>query len=431
MRNKKVLVLGSDFGSLGIVKKAQRMGFHVVVADYLESTLAKEAADEAWLVSTNETDKLAEMCNDGSFCGILTGVSDFNGTCARELSRSTGLPFYTGDDYAWRVARDKSEFRRVCERVGAPVAKGYRLTPELRREDLDVVEYPVVVKPVDMSANRGMSYCANERELVVAYEKARAASVSGKVVCERQLHGGEWVANYILAGGEARLLYFGRELHQPGEAANLYSFINTTANGLKLWLEEANEKVKAVFREARFEDGIAWVEAMLDEDGHFYLIEPGYRFSSESSYGLYSRVDGFDSMKWYIDSCTGVSHDASEMPPDLDAAYKACVGSYHLFSKKGGVIGSISGADEVASIEGVEVDITKRPGATLPAGGNLGLVRIYGANVDELCAKLRKVNETLSIRSSEGENMFIRFTDYDGVKDDFARGLRDYGVETA
>lgn len=422
---RKLLILGSDFGVCDLVDTAHEMGLHVIVADYLETTPAKERADEAWLVSTNDTDELARRCEEAGVGGVMCGVSDFNGDQVRALCARLGIEPLAASDEAWGLARDKTLFKQACREAGAPVAEDYRLTSELLDEDLAAVEYPVVVKPADKSANRGMSYCSDEAELRVAYRKAYEASDKGSVVCERCLKGNEWVANYILDDGKATLLYFGRELHMPDQPANLYSFINTTSNKLGLFLEEVDAGLKEVFRRAGFTNGIAWVETMLDEDGHFYLIDPAYRLSSETVYRLHRNVNGFDSLRWCIESAMGMGHAASGLPELPARGEKACVGSYHLFSPRGGVVRSIEGVEEIASMENVSIDLSKRPGAKVAPGANIGLVRIYAGSVEEEIEKLKKVNDLLDIRDENSDGMFVRYTDYRAIADDFNAGLAE------
>ncbi len=157
--NEKLLVLGSDFGTLDIVREAKKQGLYVIVTDLMDTSPAKEAADESWHISTTEIDILEKKCRELEVKGILAGASDFNLTLVRELCKRLNLPVYCDNDYAWRVSSDKSEFKKICCSLGAPVAAGYELTDELSEEQLDKIQYPVVIKPVDKCGNTGMSYC--------------------------------------------------------------------------------------------------------------------------------------------------------------------------------------------------------------------------------------------------------------------------------
>ncbi|MBO4389000.1 MAG: ATP-grasp domain-containing protein [Spirochaetales bacterium] len=423
---EKVLILGSDFGTYELVREAQKMGFYVIATDLMVTSPTKEAADESWRISTNDLDTLERKCLENNVKAVLFGANDFNGECTRLLCNRLGLPFFCMNDRGWNISRNKSEFKKVCRKVGARVAEDYHVTDDLLKADLDRIVYPVVVKPVDQAGNRGMSYCSNEDELVDAFKKARQWSRNETIICERQLHGTEWVVNYVMNDGEARLLYYAKEYHQPGEPANLYSMITTTSAKLKLWNDEMNEKVIDVFRESGFENGVAWVEAMLDEDGHFYLLEPGYRFSSETLYALNERIGGFNSNRWYIENALGIRHGNNQLPLNLNRAEGKCLASYHLFTHKEGVIEKIEGLDEIASLPDVVLDLPKGVGMSVAGRACMGLVKFYGETIEDIVERLRIVNEKFWIRGKDGENLFIKFTDYDSLIHDYHFGISEF-----
>ena len=202
--------------------------------------------------------------------------------------------------------------------------------------------------------------------------------------------------------------------------------ITTSANQLKVWLEEADDKVKKAFKKAGFNDGIAWVEVMLDKDGHFYIIEPAWRFSSETSYALYQNVNGFNSLRFLIETAIGIKHTSKDLPKSLDCAYKDSVGSYHLFTKKGGVISKVTGIKEIESMENVDLDLPKREGGKIVPGANMGLIRAYCKSMEEMVEVYKKVNSVFSVLDENGENMFVRFTGYDQMLDDFNAGLSQF-----
>ena len=167
---KIILILGSDYGTIDLVREAHKMGMYVIVADLMDSSPTKQEADEAWLISTTATDVLEAKCREIGVCGVITGASDFNTACSRKLCAKLGLPVICDNDKAWEIARNKRLFKELCLEVGAPVAKDYYITSTDNEKELDAVTYPVVVKPVDKSANRGMSYCNNKEELIEAYK---------------------------------------------------------------------------------------------------------------------------------------------------------------------------------------------------------------------------------------------------------------------
>ena len=110
---KKLLIIGSDFGTIDIVKEAKKMGLWVIVADYFAYTPTKDLADESWTLSTTDIDALEQKCREENVSAIAYGASDFNIGNVRILCKRLNLPVYCSDDYAWKVSRDKSEFKKV------------------------------------------------------------------------------------------------------------------------------------------------------------------------------------------------------------------------------------------------------------------------------------------------------------------------------
>lgn len=425
---EKILVLGSDYGTIEIVKEAKRQGLYVIVADYKETTPTKELADEKWLVSTPDIDKLEQLCITNKISAIITGASDFNINNSRKLCKRLGLPVYCSDDYAWKVSTDKYEFKKVCKSVGAPIATDYCISGSPSDDELERLIYPVVVKPVDKSGNKGMSYCSSKEELLAALKKARSVSENPNIIIERQLHGPEYAVNYLIANGEPQLFFFSAEHHQPGEAANLYSIINTTNYHLKQYIDEVNDKVIAVFKKAGLTEGIAWVECMLDDDGHFYLLEMGYRFGGEVVNIPYKDVCGFDSINWVLECATGKPHNPS-MLPKKKYDYPGVAATYLLFTNKETTISRVGGLDKIAKLKNVLVDVTKRAGDKVMAYATMGTIRISAANIYELCEKIKAINDFITVEDDAGDNLIIKFDNYLELIDEYEKGLSEFKKE--
>ncbi len=422
---KKLLILGSDFGTISVVREAHKMGVYVIVADLMETSPTKELADEAWLLSSTDTETLVQKCREENISALMFGASDFNVWNARKICKQLSLPIYCESDYACRVARDKGEFKRICKEVGAPVATDYYLTDALSEEELNDVVFPVVVKPVDKSGNRGMSYCSNRDELVAGYKSAREIS-DKEIIVERRLHGKEYNVHYVLADGHARLLYFSSTHHEPGEAENVYSFKCTTSQHLKQYVDEVNERAIAVIEKAECKEGIVWFDCIRDDDGSFYLLEMGYRFGGVMTYVPYEQVTGFNTVKWMLECSLGVEHKEADLPPALDSALTGCAASYNLFSRCDGEIMEIEGLDKVAELPGVFIDIPKREGNPVRLNACMGLLGIYGSDIEEVCSRLAMVNSLLYTKNIDGENMFIKFDDYDSLREEYYAGLKQF-----
>ena len=424
--SRKLLIIGSDFGTIQVVREARKLGYYVIATDLMETSPTKALADEAWLISSTDTYTLVQKCREQEISALMFGASDFNVWNARKICKILGLPIYCESDYACRVARDKGEFKRICKSEGAPVAQDYYLTDELTEEELDSVSYPVVVKPVDKSGSRGMSYCSDREELICGYRAAREIT-DKEIIVERRLHGCEYNVHYVLADGHASLLYFSATHHEPGETENMYSFKCTTSLHLKQYIEEVNDSVIRVLNRAECREGIVWVDCIRDDDGHFYLLEMGYRFGGVMTYVPYEKVTGFNTVKWMVECAAGINHKVEDLPPALCTALTGCAASYNLFSRYDGEIARIEGIEDIEKIPGVFIDIPKRVGNTVRNNACMGLIGIYGENIEVLCNRLRQINRTFRMKNHKGDNMFVLFDDYEALRKEYYEGLRQFG----
>ena len=225
------------------------------------------------------------------------------------------------------------------------------------------------------------------------------------------------------------MLYLSSSHHEPGCASNIYSFKNTTSCHLRQYIEEVNDSVKRVFKEAGCKDGIVWVDIMRDSDGKFYLLEMGYRFGGVMTYRPYAMVSGFNTIKWMLDLSRGIKHGTVDLPPELSQAYRGCAASYHLFTKHSGIVKEVNGIEllEGKEEEGFFVDMPKRAGASVREKATMGLIGIYGEDINDLCDKLRSVNASLSVKDEDGNDLVIVYDDYETIKREYQLGMKQYG----
>lgn len=333
---RKMLVLGSDYYTLQVVLEARKLGVYVIVADLMDTSPTKEAANESWLVSTADIDLLERKCIENEVGAIMFGASDFNVGKARTLCKRLKLPIYCDSEEAWIASRDKAIFKEICKENGAPVAKDYYLSAEPTREELDRIEYPVVVKPVDLSGNRGITFCYDEMQLLEGYKYAQSVTKNSKIIIERKLAGTTYNINYVVGSGTIRLASFAESTHAKDQPSYVYSFSRNANRFLKQYLREVNDSVIKTFESLNCKEGIVWIDAIRDEaEGKFYVLEMGYRFPAAlASSPFYEHVTGFNPVKWMVECALGEKHDENNMPAPLIGGNIPTVAIASMFAKK-------------------------------------------------------------------------------------------------
>lgn len=423
---KKLLILGSTCkGTLQMVERAKRQGVYTIVTDYIEpeKAPAKLLADEYWMINTADVDALEAKCREVGVDGVVNAISTFNAGITMELTRRLGLPCYTTPE-AWHYTVDKHDFKQLAMKVGVPVATDYTVSNPPKQEELDAIQFPVVVKAIDLSANRGMTYCYNQEDVIRGCEYARSMSASDTVVVERMLKGTEYEAHYILADGEASLYCFAPLLPQPGLPGNCYGVTTTATDHLNRYLKEVDPYFKKLLHEAGCHEGIAWMEMMLDEDGHFYVLEMGYRLSGDMLEIALQNAMGFDSFQWLIDIALGVKHTKEDMPASMTEPPARCANSYILWSKNTGVVSRFEGVEEIAAIPGMYVHYDSHVGEAYDQYQYM-LVFIFDTdNHEQLIDIVKKINDTVKIYDENGENVALYYYDFDNIRRIAEAGLR-------
>lgn len=422
---EKLLMLGTSLASKEMIEYAKSEGVYTIVTDYLppEKSKAKLISDEYWMINTCEIDSLEKKCREEGVTAVICGVSEFNLEMSMELCKRLGLPNYCTPD-AWHYSRDKADFKLLCKKVNAPIPEDYYLSDELSSDELKKIHYPVVVKPVDMSGNRGITYCYNEKELIDAYKYARSVSKNPKIVVERMLHGREWYSYYAIANGEIRQIALNAMEAQAGELKNLYSITTTVTDHIEQFMSEINPSIEEVLKAVGCKEGVAWVQAMLDDDGHFYIIEMGYRLPGDMPFVTYPGILGFDTIKWMVNYSRGIKNTVSMLPQEQKHAYKKCGCGYSLWTCKSGTISVISGIDEILKIPGVSYYSLHSVGEEFPVHRPVGVVGIYADNIEDFCKKIQLVNNAIKILDENGDNMIIRYTDLDYLMRVYNNGIR-------
>lgn len=421
---KKLLILGVNGGSIEIIKYAKSRGVYTIVTDNIpyELSIGKQMADAYWMISTADLDELEQKAREEQVDGVISGPSDFNVGQTIQLCKRLGLPCYCSEE-SWRYSRDKRAFKEICKKHNVPLARDYKVSIMPTESELASIQYPVMVKPIDLWGNRGVSYCYNREDVLKACEQIRILSDKSEIIVERMLFGEEWYGYYAMADGEISLVALNSMMSQPGEPKNCYSITTTVSDYVKRYCKEVNPVIEDVLKDIGCKEGIAWVQAMLDRDGHFYVIEMGYRLDGDMMYVPYKELCNFDSIAWLTDLALGEKHHADELPAPQKSAFEKCACAYMLWTNKDGIIKKISGIDQVEKLKGVSVYLNVEEGDEVSQYASMGNIMFVAENCEKLCKIIQKVNQMISVENQNDENILIYYTDYQYLMQTYENGL--------
>lgn len=407
---KKLLILGATKLLCQVVDVAHRYGAKVVAIDYFENSPAKKIADESYLISTIDVDKVVELIKEKHIDGIVTGFMDSMMPYYKEICERTGLPSYITTDEQITFTTEKQVFKNYLKEFDIPFVEDFETASAVK-------EFPVIVKPVDNSGARGISICNNEVELQKGIELALEFSKSKKYLIEKYLTCKEATVFYLFVDGKSYFTFMGDRHVAPVKDGFIklptgYSF---PSKGTEYFEKELHPKFEKMFEKLQIKNGMMFLQCFIDEDGKCIPYEPGFRLTGSLEYILLDKVCGYNPMAMMINyAFTGKMTNSDELSKINPMVNKKCYNISCLL--KPGTIKEIKGVEELEKTDGiVEVFKTYEVGDTLPPDvwGKLAQIglRLFVVPRDEDNYKRiqKEIEAKLCVLSEQGENMIINY----------------------
>jgi biotin carboxylase len=418
-----LLVPTGTYRAGDFVAAAGRLGAEVVVASERRQALAASMGDRALVVPMSDPARAAERIVELARRSPVDGVVavDDQGVVAAALAASRlGLPH--ADPEAVARTRDKAAMRARLGETGVP-QPAWRLAGP--GEDVgalaEEVGLPCVVKPLGLSASRGVIRADSVPEARTAAKRARqiaaqseaglgTAAGGAALLVERFLPGAEVAVEGLLRAGHLQVLaVFDKPdpLEGPYFEETLYVTPSRLSGDLLAEVAGVTSRACAalgltegpVHAELRISPGLAR-EAVAPAEGASGPSVSVIELAARSIGGLCSRALVFG---------TGVSLEelivahALGHPLDQVRREESAAGVMMLPIPRAGTLAGVSGRDRalaVPGIRGLEISIpTGRPVVPLPEGDRyLGFLFAGGEAPEEVEAALRRAHAALDIR---------------------------------
>ena len=405
---KKLLILGGTKLSCEIIKQAQKQGATVYVTDYLEDSPGKKLADKSFMVSTTDIDAVVQLIKDENIDGVLTGFIDSLLPYYQKICEDSGLPCYASDGQ-FDMATNKIRFKALCNAFGVPVVEEYTLKYPLIQDDIEKLNYPVLVKPADNSGARGIYVCENAEMLISRYEDARSFSKSKKIIVERYMDEKEATIFYVIQDGNVYLSGMADRHMKNKKFGHIPLPVAYTwpSQFLKNYEETIHPKVVKMFNAIGLKNGLVFIQSFV-VDGTCIFYEMGYRLSGSLEYKIMKKLNGLDPLEMLVSfALTGHMYEKS-----LDQMFKPNYENWGFnltFLAKPGKIGSIEGLETVADMADVlDVVTAYNPGDVIPenAIGTLKQVvlRVFATSKSKGDMKILidRIHNTIKVYSQIG-----------------------------
>ena len=399
-----LLLPTTTYRTEAFVDAASKLGVELVCASERPSAL-QELAPEA-LVTLDFRDPVASAETVARFArrrpiDAVVAVDDLTTVVAAAISERLGLK--ANSLSAARAARDKHTMRRCLASAGVPVPR-FRLVklagdPGALAEG---VEYPCVLKPLMLSASRGVIRANDAREFVTAFRRiaailehaasAPADEARQALLVEEFVPGREVALEGLLVGGTLHVLAL-FDKPDPLDGPFFEETIYVTPSRLS---KTGQDRIAAVTRDAcsalGLTEGPIHAELRVNERGPFVL-----EVAARSIGGLCARTLRFGtglSLEELI-LCHALGRPLESLERERQSA-----GVMMIPIPRAGRLTAVRGTEEAAAVDAIEeVAITMHPGQAvvpLPEGWQyLGFIFARGETPAAVEEALREAHTRL------------------------------------
>ncbi len=424
---KKILILGGAITHLKAVEAANRMGYYTIVSDYLqkENSPGKLIADEALMYNIYDIEELTEYCKNNDVSGVLGLSIDPTQVPMQRLTENLNLPAF-GNKEQVNIFNNKREFYNECVKNGLDIIQEYTL------DDINngVIEYPVLIKPTDSRASRGIYRCENKEELLKAIPLTSLES-QDKESFIIQKYMGDYpniTVGYIVKDGEATMYKMG-DIHCGNKKDEMDRHFNTMVHPSKyaeMYLKNVNDKVIKMLKNLNIKNAPIFFQGFVDNDTvRFY--DPGIRLTGLEYERIYEKALNIDLSESLISYVMGGEITNFNKIKDsylLDNK----IGFYYIVPIEEGTIDEIKGLDIIKNSEYLVYDaMYKKVGDTVKKTGDhqqmaIGLYYLFPKDYDIIMNELTNIEENLEILNDKGRSMLL--TPFD--KSIITREYKDY-----
>ena len=318
-----------------------------------------------------------------------------------------GYPCYCTKSQ-WDVLQNKRAFKDYCKKYKVPTVPEYDICDKLQENN-----YPVIVKPIDSCASKGINVCYNKEQFEDAKQKALSVSSTNNILIEKYIDNGGLtnVVSYVAINGEYYLDAMGdRYVLNGGLITAAASFPSIYLDN---WIKNVDPFVKEMMKGLGIKNGVIAFQS-LPENDNIYIYECCFRLTGGMTYKMTDAISGHNSFKLLLNHVlTGKMCDEKSILK-ISPSFNGQKGISITIPLKTGTIGSIIGFDEVKKLEQV-VDYThyyeigdsidsKKLNTLDQLFARIMIVSGAKANMYET---LKKIRNMVSVKDINGTEMII------------------------
>lgn len=391
---KKLLLAGGSHSDIPMIQAAKRMGFFVITSGNRADDQGHQLSDQVCLADFSDREALLEVARRLDIDYICPSSNDFSMISSAYVAEQLGLPGF--DSYETTLLlHHKDRFRQFAAHSGLPCPRAiaFDMNTDIRviQTELAGLQWPLIVKPIDLTGGKGVSKVDAEYGLETAVNKAFAISRAKRIVVEEFFTGTLHSYSCFLKAGRVAFAYHDQEF------SYLNPYLVSTSAGPSQLSAHTLSALKKVIEEMAnsldLTDGLLHAQFLANQE-KFRIIE-------------FTRRCPGDFYAWPVNQSTGIDYAATLLRPllgmplgDLSGFQPHGYVSRHcVMAAQNGWISSLEIAPEIAGNIAAEWILK-------PVGGKIEhylsekerIFFLKYSQADEMLAKTSRIHELIQLK---------------------------------
>lgn len=339
--SSRILILGGGHSELPLIHAARAMGLFVVTSGNRPDHPGHALSDQYIPGDFSDAATMVEVAKVAGCNYLLSAANDYAYLSACEVAEKLHLPGHDPADIA-KILHHKHAFKPLAQSIGIPVTRFKIVDADtVTADDLASLNYPLMVKAVDLTGGKGISVIASADQLPMAIQHATQNSKQKSVVIEEYFRGSLHSYSTIICDGKVIFDYSDNEFCHP--TPYLVSTSTSIASVPLHIFQDLKKQTERLAQKLKLVDGVLHCQ-FLYGDGDYVILEYTRRCSGDLYSTVVELVTGLAHAEQFVRQSIGLKTELRFTKPRSGFVSRHCV-----FPQSAGAFEGIQVSDELSS----------------------------------------------------------------------------------
>ncbi len=408
----KLLILGGGNCQLNAIIRAKQKGHTVIVSDYYADAPGKKYCDYSELASTFSIEDNINISRKYDIDGILTLGTDQPVYTVARVAKERNLPSFLNLAAA-KAVTNKKNMKNIFKLHSIPTAKFAFLKSDFKDGDLDGINFPVVIKPLDSQGQRGVYKLNSLFQIREHIHEVLSYSREAEVLVEEYYENDEITVSGWVEGDSTHVLTVtDRVTYDNYPSIGVCTAHDFPSKHLQSYGSEITEITNNLVKSFEIHNGPIYFQMLIGKEG-IKVNEIACRIGGAYEDEFIPHLTGINILDMLIDFSLGLDIDYTRLRQyELFNNNKKL--SVQLLFAKPGKIKTIGDLSVVNNLPGViKAKINFKPSDEVKeitnATQRVGYIIIEGGHHKELSDNKNRVFDNIAIYDENNSNMIIKF----------------------